>query len=152
MTSIKYVVIMSVFVLAISYISCEQESQKSELTDSYENELENQIAYLLETELENENNKNSHAAEVSRWQYAMLKRALPRMGKRFNAEDNSDESDEASSDEQYEKRALPRMGRAMPRMGRAMPRMGRAMPRMGRAIPRMGRALPRMGRTLPRMG
>ena len=62
------------------------------------------------------------------------------MGKRFY-EDNSMETLSDNDDnlnEEYVKRALPRMGRAMPRMGRAMPRMGRALPRMGRNLPRMG--------------
>jgi len=69
--------------------------------------------------------------------------------------DESDLNDFDLDELDYEKRAMPRMGkRAMPRMGkRAMPRMGkRAMPRMGRAMPRMGRAMPRMGRAMPRMG
>lgn len=74
-----------------------------------------------------------------------LKRALPRMGKRYYIDqDELEENDSDNSDEDlYEvlsaaKRALPRMGRALPRMGRALPRMGRALPRMGRALPRMG--------------
>lgn len=74
--------------------------------------------------------------------YNLLKRALPRMGRRLYEEYDDEES---SGEDSFEKRALPRMGRAMPRMGRAMPRMGRAMPRMGRALPRMGRTLPRLG-------
>jgi hypothetical protein len=56
----------------------------------------------------------------------------------LNDETDSDLSDLTSIEEDYVKRAMPRMGRALPRMGRAMPRMGRAMPRMGRALPRMG--------------
>lgn len=72
-----------------------------------------------------------------------LKRALPRMGKRYfdllqDDDDNSEfDADDSDVYEAY-KRALPRMGRALPRMGRALPRMGRALPRMGRALPRMG--------------
>jgi hypothetical protein len=94
--------------------------------------------FFFEAELENEYNHEES------------KRAIPRMGKRGGGggdnEDTEPESDESGSEDELEKRAMPRMGRAMPRMGRAMPRMGRAMPRMGRAMPRMGRAnLPRMG-------
>ena len=68
------------------------------------------------------------------------KRALPRMGRSYSIEDDSDENylDAEELANIYIKRGLPRMGRALPRMGRALPRMGRALPRMGRALPRMG--------------
>lgn len=77
--------------------------------------------------------------QLSDW----VKRALPRMGKRY--QDVDDGADEASSDDSDEPDVYEVLKRALPRMGRALPRMGRALPRMGRALPRMGRALPRMG-------
>lgn len=91
---------------------------------------------------ENDLSDNSYVySDIPNWKLYLLKRALPRMGKRaYYLPEDSLYDDGSSSDEieVNDKRALPRMGRALPRMGRALPRMGRALPRLGRTLPRMG--------------
>ena len=85
----------------------------------------------------NKNNADD-SEEDDQVRQALMKRALPRMGRRSFDGEGLDGEDQL-------KRHLARVERAMPRMGRGYPRMGRSYPRMGRAYPRMGRALPRMG-------
>ncbi|RNA44419.1 hypothetical protein BpHYR1_011794 [Brachionus plicatilis] len=111
-----------------------------------ETEAINDLNEKLEQYFEDKNNDDQLYDEnlESELRMAYLKRALPRMGKRFFWDDYDGLSSE-ELDYDLLKRALPRMGRALPRMGRALPRMGRALPRLGRALPRMGRTLPRMG-------
>ena len=147
MVYFKYFLILVLFI-----ISCSIGKYNCQASRPNEKNI-GKLRFLLRSEDSNELEDNDFSSEELEsgetyplWQFDMSKRALPRMGRRYLFDDVQENDFRfGEMPEYYEKRALPRMGRALPRMGRALPRMGRALPRMGRALPRMGRALPRMG-------